>query len=267
MYSVTIVTIVLNDVKRIEGTVLSVLSQTYKDKEIIVVDGNSIDGTKDVIHKYKDKVTLFISEPDKGLYDAMNKAISAASGEWIIFINSGDKFYSDRVLEEIFLKGINPETCFIYGSHQAVYPNGLSIVSTPGSLSAIWKGMQFCHQSLFVKLDYIKANMFDIRYKMCADFNLIYSAYAKGVGFLKVDEVVSSVTTEGLSDRNRLNTIMEYWQIAKKYKYSPVVDFYYFGKLFYVFIILQIKRLMPESLVYVMIKLKSRVTRSIREKS
>ena len=87
---VSVVTVCLNAVNEIERTMLSVLDQTYTNIEYIVIDGGSTDGTVDIIRKYQDRIAHFISEPDKGLYDAMNKGIDLATGEWINFMNAGD---------------------------------------------------------------------------------------------------------------------------------------------------------------------------------
>ena len=98
---ITIVTVCFNAEEILEQTMLSVLNQTYSDIEYLLIDGGSKDGTLDIIKKYSDRVR-WISEPDKGIYDAMNKAIKMASGEWINFMNAGDFFASTDVLEKVF---------------------------------------------------------------------------------------------------------------------------------------------------------------------
>ena len=98
---ITIVTISYNIVTYIEKTILSVVNQTYPNIEYIVIDGGSTDGTLDVIKKYSDKITYWVSESDKGIYDAMNKGIDAATGDWINFMNAGDVFYHNNVIDEI----------------------------------------------------------------------------------------------------------------------------------------------------------------------
>lgn len=98
---ITIITVCYNSATTLEKTILSVAGQSYKNIEYIIVDGNSKDGTLDVIQKHKDKITKWISEPDKGLYDAMNKGIAMATGDLIGILNSDDTFYSNTVIAEI----------------------------------------------------------------------------------------------------------------------------------------------------------------------
>ena len=95
---ISIITVVKNAEKTIENTILSVLNQTYKNIELIIIDGVSTDGTLDIINKYKDKISYFISEPDTGVYNAMNKGIKAATGDIFYFLNANDSLYDDKVL-------------------------------------------------------------------------------------------------------------------------------------------------------------------------
>ena len=99
---ITVITVVYNCHDTIEATILSVINQTYDNVEYIIIDGGSKDGTVDVIKKYQDQINYWVSEPDEGIYEAMNKGIDKASGDWINFMNSGDSFTSDKVLNSIF---------------------------------------------------------------------------------------------------------------------------------------------------------------------
>ncbi len=102
MIKLSIITINYNDAKGLEKTIKSVISQTYKNYEYIVIDGDSKDGSKGVIEKYNDNINVAISEPDSGTYNAMNKGASFAKGEYLLFLNSGDNLYNDSVLHELF---------------------------------------------------------------------------------------------------------------------------------------------------------------------
>lgn len=102
MPKITIVTVTFNAIGCLEKTINSIIEQNYSNLEYIIIDGGSIDGTIDIIHKYETKISCWISEPDHGIYDAMNKGIHLASGEWINFMNAGDQFASSDILYKIF---------------------------------------------------------------------------------------------------------------------------------------------------------------------
>src|SRR5690349_11491988 len=140
---VTVVTVVFNDVHNIEKTILSVLNLEYKPLEYIIVDGASTDGTTDIIRKYSDRIKRWITEPDKGIYDAMNKGIAMATGDWINFMNSGDRFASPGSLT-FFEKA--PQADVVYGRARIEYPS-FSREWKNSPISEMWKGMAFCHQA------------------------------------------------------------------------------------------------------------------------
>lgn len=122
--SISVITISYNCKDDLEKTVQSVISQSYRYKEYIIVDGGSLDGTKEILAKYKDDIDICISEPDDGIYDALNKGVRMASGEWIICMNAGDVFASDKVLEDILGRDIPPTKSFLYSDFTLVYPDG-----------------------------------------------------------------------------------------------------------------------------------------------
>lgn len=125
---ITIITVCFNAVDVIEKTILSVVNQTYQNIEYIIVDGGSTDGTIDIIKKYEDQIDKWISEPDDGIYDAMNKGIRMATGEWLNFMNAGDWFYSDSVVEKVFSKKIPESLMFIYSDCELRYTGGRAII-------------------------------------------------------------------------------------------------------------------------------------------
>lgn len=119
MTKLSIITINLNNREGLQKTMASVLCQTFTDYEYIIIDGGSTDGSVDLIKKFADKITYWVSEPDKGIYDAMNKGLDAASGEWINFMNAGDVFYDSKVLKNFIEQGVSnfPEKIFFYSDY------------------------------------------------------------------------------------------------------------------------------------------------------
>ena len=159
---ISIITVVYNDIDSIEKTISSVLSQTYTNIEYIVIDGNSTDGTVEIINKYDNQISYWISEDDKGIYDAMNKGILNVNGEWINFMNSGDFFYDNDVISKIFTEEKDYENVsIIYGDHQIRRLEHSEIFKAL-PLHLFWKCMPFSHQSMFIKTELMKINLYDL---------------------------------------------------------------------------------------------------------
>lgn len=174
---ITVITVSYNAVSTIEQTILSVINQTYPNIEYIIIDGGSTDGTVDVIRKYEDKVAYWVSEPDRGIYDAMNKGIAIATGEWINFMNAGDSFFSKTILEEISMR-IEDASCIIYGDFIVDTQVGL-YKKKPYPLTQMKKCMVLCHQASFIKTSYHKNHLFDTSFYSSGDYHFFYSAYYK----------------------------------------------------------------------------------------
>ena len=175
MLKISVVTVSYNAVHTIEETILSVLNQTYSNVEYIIIDGGSIDGTVDIIKKYADRLTCWVSEPDNGIFDAMNKGISATTGDYINFMNAGDKFASPDVLEAI-TSHIQSDTTIAYGNWNIVI-EGSSSPRTPLNPSYIRRQIPFCHQASFYKATYQKEHLFPEKYKLIGDYKIVYDAY------------------------------------------------------------------------------------------
>src|ERR1700753_3551193 len=120
----SVITVVYNDVKGIERTMLSVLNQTYPNIEYILIDGLSTDGTLDIIKKYQDRIKL-ISEKDAGIYDAMNKGLAIATGDYVLFMNSGDELYSRETVANVFAAATDAD--IYYGETEMINANGESL--------------------------------------------------------------------------------------------------------------------------------------------
>lgn len=125
---ISVVTVCYNCKDDLERTIQSVLSQTYDNIEYVVVDGNSQDGTKDVLKKYKDSIDICVSEPDSGIYDAMNKGIKRSHGQWLLFMNAGDIFSNSQVLNNIFQQGVPQGKQFIYSDYYLMLSKGIEVL-------------------------------------------------------------------------------------------------------------------------------------------
>jgi len=198
MPKLSIVTINFNNKCGLQSTIESVLRQTYSEFEYIIIDGGSVDGSYELIQQYyKNKrsknttkilynktiedypnpiprITYWISEPDKGIYDALNKGIEQASGEWIMFLNSGDYLSSDTVLEKIFEKKKTSRYDVLYGS--VIYKKAESFIEVkPSELCSFFYKIPFCHQSSLVKTKLLKVRKFDLRYQIASDYDFFLS--------------------------------------------------------------------------------------------
>lgn len=228
---VSIVTVTYNAGFYLEQTILSIINQKNIHFEFILIDGGSSDNTLLIINKYNKQIDFWESNPDKGIYDAMNKSLKYVNGSWIIFMNAGDKFYNDNVLSEIFsLSNLNDYN-IIYGNHCYQSKNNF-IKKNPKPLTSIWKYMPICHQSIFAKSDILKNNPFNLNYKFAADYNFILTTYNKNKdAFLYVDKIISTITTGGFSETNSIETYKEYKKISTSFYKNKLINLYFFIKI------------------------------------
>lgn len=220
---VSIITVVYNGEKFLEETIQSIINQTYNNVEYIIIDGGSTDGTVDIIKKHTSSIDYWISEKDNGIYDAMNKGIVVATGEWINFMNAGDGFTDNGMLEKIFINNDLKKIDVVYGNHNVIYPNKTRIAKA-GNIKDIWKGSQFCHQSAFVSSKIHKANKFNLSNRIGADFELFYSLYKQKKSFQYIDIIVVNYSAGGLSDIKRVDSIVGWWNVVEK---DTKVNLYY----------------------------------------
>lgn len=185
MYKITIITVTYNCEHSISKTLESCISQDYKNLEYIVIDGASSDKTLEIIRAYSNNVSLIISEPDKGIYDAMNKGIIAATGDWIFFLNAGDIFYGVNTLSKIFDNNFNDSDA-VLGDYYIVTEKGLKLHKTERPFyqkNHLYLSMGFNHQSIFVRTKWAKKLMFDLTFQCCADYNMLYKMFREGAKF------------------------------------------------------------------------------------
>jgi len=226
--NVSIVTVNLNGAEFLEETILSVVNQKYKNIEYLVIDGGSTDGSLDIIKKYEDKIDYWESSRDRGIYDAMNKGVSLSCGKWINFLNSGDVFFNDHVLDKIFYKNDYSNASIIYGDVEVRYSSGKKKINKSGKLSSLPKGSQFSHQAAFIRSEYHKINKYNIQKKIVADFEFFYLAKKNNINFEYINTIVSSVSSGGLSDIERIESIVGWWNVVEK---SDYLNLYYVIKI------------------------------------
>lgn len=207
MKKISIVTVCYNVANDIENTILSVINQTYSNIEYIIIDGASTDGTVDIIKKYSDKISFWISEPDLGIYDAMNKGLNKATGDWINFMNAGDSFYSINIIDRIFSASDYNDINVIFGR---TLRRGKLMHLDPFFKKKHCLEMGFCHQSTFVRTKDAKKSMFNVDdYKLAADFNMLYSIYEKNGKFFNIGFPISVFDDTGISSTNKKKLLYE----------------------------------------------------------
>ena len=211
----SIITIVFNGEKYIETTIKSVLSQTYQNIEYIIIDGDSKDYTIQIVNKYKDKISKVISEKDKGIYDAMNKGISMATGDYILFLNAGDELFDESTLENIFKLQKNADVYYgdtvVVNEHRKIVSNRR--LKPPKILN--WKSLQWgmvvCHQSFIVKRSLCPS--YDLSYKISADFKWMVEVLKKSNSIVNTNLVISKFLKGGTSRKYLVKSLKERFQI------------------------------------------------------
>ena len=178
---ITVITVCYNACETIESTIQSVLSQDYPDLEYIIVDGSSTDGTMEIIARYRDRIDRIISEKDEGIYDAMDKGIAAATGEWIHFRNAGDRFLAPHTLSAFFEAPVSQDVQIVHGD--CIYTNEWGYrYMTPGILRQDHHhGMPFLHPATFVRTAYHKEHLFDRSLRSSGDYLFAYESCEEGV--------------------------------------------------------------------------------------
>lgn len=220
----SIITVTYNAGKVLEDTIQSVVFQTYRNVEYIIVDGGSTDNTLDVVHKYQERICKVISEPDKGLYDAMNKGIRMATGDYLCFLNAGDELHENETLQKIVytLKGKElPDV--IYGETAIVDEEGhflhMRRLSTPEHLH--WKsfkeGMLVCHQAFLTRRELALANPYDLRYRFSADFDWCIRIMKQSKNLHNTHLTLIDYLNEGMTTQNHKASLKERFRIMTKH--------------------------------------------------
>ena len=219
----SIITITYNAVRLVEQTLLNVLSQSYPNIEYIVIDGGSTDGTVDIIKRYESGLAYWVSEPDKGIYDAMNKGLQKATGDYVWFINAGDSLCSSDTVQSVVSRLQKRKTLpdIIYGETNIVDEErrslGLRRLRAPRKLS--WKsfrmGMLVCHQSFIPKR--AVAPLYDLQYRYSADFDWCIRCMKKARTIANTRLILINYLNEGVTTRHHKASLKERYRIMGKY--------------------------------------------------
>jgi glycosyltransferase involved in cell wall biosynthesis len=207
---ITIATVCYNAQQTIENTIKSVINQTYSDIEYLIIDGKSTDKTLDIIDKYAgDSRIRLVSEEDTGLYNAMNKAIKICTGDYIIYMNSGDVFHDYRVIEEMMPY---MDADIVYGNVVRIKSDGRHLEKYHGKYTVmrlLLTGMMMCHQAMFTRIDIMRKYGFDENYSITADYDFVVRAKKDKCKMKYIDRNVAIVDNiEGISSQVRNNDIM-----------------------------------------------------------
>jgi glycosyltransferase involved in cell wall biosynthesis len=229
---ITIITVVLNGAATIRKTIESVITQTYPNLELIVIDGGSQDQTIEIIQSLDSKIDYWISEKDLGIYDAMNKGINLARGKWLNFMNSGDIFFSNHVVKKLFSGRDFGSTLIIHGNWEVRYGVSKKRIAISGNSSDLWKGSQFCHQAVFINTTYHKSHPYSANSKIVSDFEFFYKTWKAGETFLKISETVASIESGGVSDIKRKEVLKSWESIIDKDLKSSFYFLYRYSREF-----------------------------------
>jgi glycosyltransferase involved in cell wall biosynthesis len=224
---VSVITVVFNAGKYLEWTLKSIQDQKFRDMEYIVVDGGSTDNTLDLIDKYNCIISKWVSEPDEGLYSAMNKGLQMASGEYVLFLNAGDIFYNEEVLDKIF-NGKGTGADIYYGETAIIDENGkdIGMRRLKAPLNLTWKslidGMLVCHQSFIVKKS-ICGN-YNLDYKIASDYDWMLNCLKKATTILNTHLIISKFLDGGLNKQNIRKALSERFRIMiRNYNFFHVI--------------------------------------------
>lgn len=218
----SVITVCYNAEATLEDTIQSVISQTYHHVEYIIVDGASKDRTMDIVNRYRDRIAVVVSEPDQGLYDAMNKGIRLATGDYLCFLNAGDSFHEDDTLQQM-VHSIHtlqlPDV--LYGETELVDHEGhflrMRRLQAPEHLT--WKsfrqGMLVCHQAFFARRDLVMP--YDLRYRFSADFDWCIKIMKKSKVLHNTHLTLIDYLAEGMTTRNHQASLKERFRIMARH--------------------------------------------------
>ncbi|SOD19736.1 glycosyltransferase family 2 protein [Pedobacter xixiisoli] len=215
----SVITIVYNNAKDIERTMFSVLNQSYKNIEYVIIDGASTDGTLEIIKKYENRLAKLISEKDKGIYDAMNKGLAQATGDYVLFMNSGDEIYEMDTVERVFATAPNAD---IYYGETEMYDenwNSLGQRRHQAPETFTWRsfkyGMSISHQAIYIRRSLTEP--YNLQYKYSADIDWIIKIAKKASNIVNTHLYVAKYLVGGMSKKKHRESLKERFKIFNHY--------------------------------------------------
>jgi len=233
MKILSVVTVVYNGQDSLNETIQSVKNQNERKYiEYIIIDGASTDGTAQIIRNNIDSIDVLISEPDAGIYDAMNKGLNIATGKWILFLNSGDRLYSNSVMENLKNYLCNTTSQIIIGKVAIRDKFGKEKTIGSHTIGSLRTEMAVCHQAIFLskKIYKKKENKFEGNFNLAADYHQLRKLIAKSVPIEFISLIISEYDTTGISAQN---PIPYHQEIIKS---IAITETHYLRKWFYIII-------------------------------
>lgn len=221
----SIITVSFNSARTIEKTILSVLNQTYKNIEYIIIDGGSTDGTVDIIKKYSNRISYWVSEKDNGIYDAMNTGTDIANGDYLNFMNSDDYFFSENVINNV-IPFCNQKYDIIYGDTEVRYKD-FKFIKKNSNPNHLWMS-PVNHQSSFIKRETMQKYKYNTANRLVADFEFFLNVYySEGGAIKKIDEVIASYYADGISGKEDKQVIIDCYKTITKFRKNIFITMFY----------------------------------------
>lgn len=216
---ISVISVTFNALDDLRKTAESVWAQDYKNLEFVVIDGASVDGTAEWLReRSSDSRMLWVSEKDRGIYDAMNKGVRLCHGEWVCFMNAGDSFASPNCLSLIVKELSNPQNDVVYGSVNVIKNFGM-ITVRPRGLDLLRRKMAFCHQASLSRRSLLIEHPFNLEYPIVADYDFFHWCYTSGKTFCQVNYELANFEAEnGTSSKHRLKVLRECGRISGRNK-------------------------------------------------
>ena len=206
---ISVITVTYNALPALKKTLQSIFAQTYSHIETIVVDGASTDGTADYLSKLTPSTAFqYISEPDKGIYDAMNKGVSMAHGDYCLFLNAADTFATPQVLAAVVAQGLTEDV--VYGD--IIKQGNVKEAQEPHNSHK----MYYCHQAVFTRTQCLRDFPFDLHHPMSADFKQSKQLFLAGKTFRHIPVIITNYDTTGVSNTHRSDGLRDNIRVIRE---------------------------------------------------